>query len=271
MEGTDPEDWNLQHYLTIHRVTDQEVHLILEMNHAIVDGYSIGVLLGDLRQAYQGTLPQNPAPSYREFVNYVQQQPYDDSYAFWKDFLAEAEPCQFPLLGDQMELSDKQLRRESTQIQVPNIDIAQIRSFCQLHEVTPATIIQTAWAMVLKHYTGCRAPSFGVLSSGRDLPIDGVETIFGPLIGMLVCHVDLSDELQTVVDLTKSVQDRYLMSLSHQNVSLANIQNALGLDGDVALFDTGISFQKPNGNAGVGNSDEVQFVVEGGIDPSEVC
>lgn len=270
MEGTDPEDWNLQHYFTIHRVTDQEVHLILEMNHAIVDGYSIGVLLGDLRQAYQGTLPQNPAPSYRQFVDHVQQQPYDDSYAFWKDFLAEAEPCQFPLLGDQMELSDKELRRESTQIQVPNIDIAQIRSYCQLHEVTPATIIQTAWAMVLKHYTGCRAPSFGVLSSGRDLPIDGVESIFGPLIGMLVCHVDLSDERQTVVDLAKSVQDRYLMSLSHQNVSLANIQNALGLDGDVALFDTGISFQKPNGNAGVGDSDEVQFVVEGGIDPSEV-
>lgn len=270
LEGTDPEDWNLQHYLTIHRVTDQEVHLILEMNHAIVDGYSIGILLGDLRQGYQGTLPQNPAPSYREFVDHVQQQPYDDSYAFWKDFLAEAEPCQFPLLGDQMELSDKELRRESTQIQVPNIDIAQIRSYCQLHEVTPATIIQTAWAMVLKHYTGCRAPSFGVLSSGRDLPIDGVESIFGPLIGMLVCHVDLSDERQTVVDLTKSVQDRYLMSLSHQNVSLANIQNALGLDGDVALFDTGISFQKPNGNAGVGDCDEVQFVVEGGIDPSEV-
>jgi amino acid adenylation domain-containing protein len=271
MEGTDPEDWNLQHYLTIHRVTDQEFHLILEMNHAIVDGYSIGILLGDLRQAYQGTLPQIPAPSYREFVNYVQKQPYDDSYAFWKDFLSEAEPCQFPLLGDQMELSDKQLRRESTQIQVPNIDIAHIRSYCQVHEVTPATIIQTAWAMVLKHYTGCRAPSFGVLSSGRDLPIDGVETIFGPLIGMLVCHVDLSDETQTVVDLTKSVQDQYLMSLSHQNVSLANIQNALGLDGDVALFDTGISFQKPNGNAGVGDSDEVKFAVEGGVDPSEVC
>jgi hypothetical protein len=59
-----------------------------------------------------------------------------------------------------------------------------------------------------------------------------------------------------------------LASLPYQNVFLAALYNALGLDVDVALFDTVISFQKPNTQAAESSASDVGFTIEGGVDPS---
>ncbi len=71
---------------------------------------------------------------------------------------------------------------------VPGIDTKKIRQFCASHEVTTAAVIQTAWGLVLRQFTGLANPCFGILTSGRDMPIKDINDILGPMIGFIPCQ-----------------------------------------------------------------------------------
>jgi amino acid adenylation domain-containing protein/non-ribosomal peptide synthase protein (TIGR01720 family) len=271
----------VQHHLTIHVLSKYEAHLILEINHAIIDGHSTNMLARDLQAAYQGydLSVALHAPSYGNFTRFVDGQSQDDGIKFWTDKLTGVEPCNFPDLSSPAlndDLKDRQNgKQQGTTIRTPNVDTSAIRQFCKDQEITTATVVQLAWAMVLRWYTGSLNPSFGIVCSGRDLPIDGVDDIFGPLIGMLACRVPL-DGASTVADLLCRVHSSYLESLPYQTVSMAAVQNALGL-GSEALFNSVISFQKAGpateGQARLGHQtegDSVDVSIIGGYDPAEV-
>lgn len=269
----------LQHHLAIHVLVPGECHLVLEINHAIVDGYSTAVLAKDLQAAYRGSNMALPAPSYGEFVTFTDGQPQEDGVEYWSNRLAGAEPCHFPDLSSTGHHTNSEDNSEinhtdGTTIPVLGLNTAEIREFCKTQEITSAIIIQLAWAIVLRWYTGSLDPSFGILCSGRDLPIDGVDRIFGPLIGMLTCRVDLNDAA-SISEVLQGLQASYVESLPYQTVSLAAVHNALKL-GSEALFNSVISYQKAGGadqkedGSGDYRGDDVDVSFVGGHDPAEV-
>jgi non-ribosomal peptide synthase protein (TIGR01720 family) len=270
----------LQHHLAIHVLAPGECHLVLEINHAIVDGYSTAVLAKDLQASYKGSNMAAPAPSYGEFIAYTDGQPQEDGVKYWSDQLAGAEPCHFPDLSSSTayhtnsEDNSESNHTQGTTIPVLGLNTTEIREFCKTQEITSAIVVQLAWAIVLRWYTGSLDPSFGILCSGRDLPIDGVDRIFGPLIGMLTCQVGL-DDATSISEVLQGLQATYVESLPYQTVSLAAVHNALKL-GSEALFNSVISYQraggadqKEDGSRGYGGDDvDVSFI--GGHDPAEV-
>lgn len=225
----------LQHHLSISQISDQEANLLLTINHTILDAHSRNLLIHDLEAAYSSRLPASPA-SFHRFTDYVEQQSLDDGLQHWATYLHQVEPCQFPALKYTDSNSTTRDRL------VTRLNTTALRIFCESMEITPATLIEVVWALVLKQFTGSLTPCFGVISSGRDLPIDGVEEIFGPLVGMLTCRVPLKDET-TIRDVLNCVQDDMLKNMDHQTVPIASLHNKLGL-GTSALFNSVISLQK---------------------------
>ncbi|CAN9410040.1 unnamed protein product [Alternaria alternata] len=226
----------LPHHLSICCTEDEQVYLCLDINHAIMDAHSQGILLRDLQKAYNANLDPHGA-LFRDFASYTKKQSREEACRYWARYLDGVEPCHFPSIGESGEANDT-----SRTLEVPGIDASAIHAFCQFWEITPATIIQTAWALVLSRYTNSATPCFGNLSSGRDLPIDNVNDIFGPLIAMLPCRVHLHDQL-TVLEALRTVQRDYASSLRYQTFSLASMHRLLGL-GTSALFNTALSLQR---------------------------
>jgi hypothetical protein len=226
----------LPHHLSICCTEDEKVYLCLDINHAIMDAHSQGILLRDLQKAYNANLDPHGA-LFRDFASYTKKQSREEACRYWAKYLDGVEPCYFPSIGESGEANDT-----SRTLEVPGIDASAIHAFCQFWEITPATIIQTAWALVLSRYTNSATPCFGNLSSGRDLPIDNVNDIFGPLIAMLPCRVHLHDQL-TVLEALRTVQRDYASSLRYQTFSLASMHGLLGL-GTSALFNTALSLQR---------------------------
>ena len=225
----------LQHHLTISQLDERTAYLRIEMDHSIVDGFSTRMLLDDLRIAYSNG--HRPAGAYRDFVAYVLEQPFDAGLEFWSQHLADVEPCLFPVCARNNTSS-----ATIESVKVPHIDTEKIREFCSTSEVTAATIVQVAWALVLRKYAGTDTPCFGNLCSGRDVPVENADRIFGPLIGMVPCRVDFGKS-RSVLEALKKVHNDYLSSLPHQHFPLAEIHRALGL-GASALFNSGLSFQR---------------------------
>lgn len=254
----------LQHHLQVRRLSDRHFGLTISINHTIVDGHSMGILLSDFLTAYKGdgvALPEST--SYKAFVQCVEKRSLEEGVDYWTKYLAGVEPCFFPVSNEGGETPKKR-----TLIRVEGLDTPTIRAFCNKWEFTPAAVIQAAWSLVLGRYSRCPVPCFGVLSSGRDTPVDGISDIFGPTLGMLTCRVDINGG-RTVLDTLRQIQHDYTSGLPHQHVPLAAIHGALKL-GPSSLFNSAMSFQR-SFEPSDGPSSEISLTVKEGEDPTEVC
>ncbi|PYI01521.1 nonribosomal peptide synthase [Aspergillus sclerotiicarbonarius CBS 121057] len=229
------------HRFSINFTAEGRVFCRVDASHTIVDGVSKSLILRDLKRAYAESLDTRiGGAKYSEFVKYVAANDMSASVAFWKNQLAEVEPCYFPKLADAGAAPE--LKYAQVTLETP---VSALRDFCVSHSITLSNLLQTVWALVCRCYVGRDDVCFGYLASGRDAPIEGLVDMVGPTISVLICKA-LLDDSTIVKDALKTCQAEFLDSLSHQHCSLAEIQHALGLAG-MPLFNTGISFQTMTG------------------------
>lgn len=253
------------HCLTVCSTNQGKVFFRFDMDHKIVDGFSIGLLMKDLLFFYNhgshgsqlGTSPQ-----YREYVELVESKPRTKMIQHWKGYLEDAERTFFPTLTDRKREDIVGQHNASVYLGLP---ANEVHAFCRKHNMTLFSLLQTSWALVLKTFTGLDKVCFGYLSAGREAPINGIESIVGPTINMMICHLDLTSEKLTS-DVLGKCQSDFLGNIEHQFVSLADIHHALGISGD-ALFNTILSLQRSKDDEAVDGS--IRLTRVSGTDPTE--
>ncbi|CRG88172.1 Nonribosomal peptide synthetase 8 [Talaromyces islandicus] len=234
----------------------------IDIHHALFDATSVETLFRELSESYGDKITQS-APLYRNYISYLRAQQPAVALSYWKDFLQGVEPCDFPTINEQ---SNNQRETLSMEFEVPRYD--SIQSLSSRTNVTVATILQIAWAMVLSHYTGSEDVCFGFLSNGRDIAVPDVNNLIGPLINMLVCRIKLGPDTN-LKDIFDSAQDNFLNSLSHQHSSLAEIYHSLSLSGK-ALFNTSLSFVNETFGEDSKGQTAIEFTNVGGHGSTEV-
>ncbi|KAH8693923.1 putative nonribosomal peptide synthase [Talaromyces proteolyticus] len=233
-------DGKVAHQLTICHTSTGSVFFKLEVNHALIDGTSMAIILRDLKRAYSGKLlDHHPALAYSDYVSYLQEAKTQESVDFWKNHLEDIQPCHFPILDDGR---DQDAVLESVDVELPDLTRDRLAAFSDRYGLTVANVIQTAWALVLRAFTGTDSVCYGYLTSGRDAPLRGIEDSVGPYIHMLVCRQNF-DASSPALKALQIMQDEFLQGMSHQYVSLNELQNVLGLSGQ-KLFNTAMSFQR---------------------------
>ncbi|KAF7157754.1 hypothetical protein CNMCM6106_003737 [Aspergillus hiratsukae] len=228
------------HRLTVCATPTNEVLCKLEINHALIDEISAQIVLRDLARAYDGRLSEI-SNNFR-FVDYVgmlRGQATEAAGAYWTSYLKGVEPCLFPALNTSCE-DDASGSSMSFDLDLPMDSSWQ--AFCGTHGVTLANIFQVAWALVLRCYTGSNEVCFGYITSGRDMPLPGIDHAVGPFINMLVSRRLLRAEMSLLEVLQGSQMD-YTQALAHQHYALADIFHSMNLSGK-ALFNTGISLNR---------------------------
>ncbi|KAF2149248.1 acetyl-CoA synthetase-like protein [Myriangium duriaei CBS 260.36] len=233
----------------------------LDISHAVVDGASTMLLLRDFALAYEGTLDSADPPLYSNYIAYLQSRDNDADLLFWANHLKLTTPCHIPIMPPHGEFEDQ---HRIFKVDVPQVDI--LSSFCQAHGITLANLVCVAWSLVLKAYTGEDSICFGFLTNGRDIPVERVEGLVGPLINMLICTTKVEQQ-STPLSLVQAMQENLLSMLPHQHTSMTDIQHALNLDGQ-SLFNTVVSFQRFE-SAGDQNGVGLTFNPVDGQDPTE--
>jgi amino acid adenylation domain-containing protein/non-ribosomal peptide synthase protein (TIGR01720 family) len=252
------------HRLAICTTSSGAVFIRLDMNHAISDGASTSILLRDLTAAYHGHQISPPLSQYHDFVSFLLKQPEELHLDYWAKRLAEIEPC---LLPNSLQSSAPEKSIHFTQVALPR-SIAQVRTFCIQSGITLSTLLQTAWALVIRVYCNAEKVSFGYIVSGRDAPIDGIEDVIGPFLNLLICQVSVRPTSSSL-DILQELQDYFVESLPHQFTSLSDILHKLGL-GEQARFNTVFSFQRRAIGIISGSEGLIQFRRQRARDPTEV-
>lgn len=250
------------HQLTICESEDKQIFCKLELSHAICDGTSIPLLLQDLGKYYAKTDSQPEHDTiYREYILYLQQTSSETNTAFWNRYLENVEPCHLPPQSAGTK-SENTLQTLPLQLQ----NAAGLRKFCAQNDVTLSTALQLVWSIVLSTFSGSKNICFGYLTSGRDVPVDGIEESVGLFISMLVCRMDCRDD-RPIVEALAQIRDDHSQGIAHQGGSIAEMQHQLGLSGK-QLFNTAFTFQR-RPESDVEDKEGLQFEILEAHDPGE--
>ncbi|OOF99291.1 hypothetical protein ASPCADRAFT_163413 [Aspergillus carbonarius ITEM 5010] len=251
------------HQLSLVPSADGSVSCQLIIHHVLMDGGTGDLLIDELHQAYDGLLDGRPATSYSAYIGYLQQRG-DLADTYWMNYLSGASSCLFPSL-QATEHGDKQVAPHIASFTFPNGD--QLRSYCHDRDFTVSSLFQLAWGLVLRIYTGSDAVVFGCLSSGRDIPLQQVREIAGPLISILVCHLTLGDNVELLAALRDN-QVAYANGVDNQHYSMAEVMHSLDLSGQ-PLFNTAMSLQNEVPDQARGESSDIVIKDDGGSDSTE--
>ncbi|EZF27693.1 hypothetical protein H103_00368 [Trichophyton rubrum CBS 288.86] len=247
-----------------HRMTicedKEKIYFNLEINHTLIDGTSMGIILRDLRAAYSHGL--QPGPLYRDYVALSLNHPKETTLLFWSKYLEGTKPTFFPRLHD----GDSRMKELRTvNIPVSGSTMIDLQAFSRENGITMANIFQTVWAILLRVYTGESDVVFGYLSSGREIDGLDMENAVGAFITMLACRVN-ADDSSTLLSLAQNINEDFVNSLPYQRTSLGEMQHALGLASE-RLFNTILSLQRPMVQQNSTGHIAIQCL--GGSDPTE--
>lgn len=165
------------------------------VHHAFVDGFSASLLLDKVRRVTAG-LTVKPGPSFSQSVADLQQlrrsrkREGDDYWSEKTELLSSASS---QLLLPVMAESSAPSPSDEVVIDIKSLR-SGFKSFSKVANVTTATIFNAAWALVLSKYCDSATIKFGMILSGRDLPIDGVRDIVGPLMNTLPFCIKVDPE-----------------------------------------------------------------------------
>ncbi|KAF1951517.1 nonribosomal peptide synthase [Byssothecium circinans] len=232
----DYREFNTPHRFTVCKTKTNRVWVKLDMSHTILDGGSVPNLLNDLARAYGGKLTRSDAgPLFSDFIAHVLSSSRESDVNYWKTFLSGVEPCFLPALND-----GKPGPREAVSYEAHIAETANIQAFCKANGVTLSNVLQLVWALVLHYYVGTSDVSFGVVASGRDIPVKNIEEAAGCFVQMLISRLNFSDETP-LHQLLQTVQNDSMNARDHQSCSLAEVQHELQLP---SLFNTVFTFQR---------------------------
>lgn len=249
------------HRFTLCTTDDGKVLAKLELDHKIIDGYSLGVLIRDMALAYDEQLDFSPGPLYSDYIHHTQKQSNEDQMIHWKQYLQDVEPCVFPSLdGAGPEACHQHVTHVNLEMGTTEID-----AFCKSSNITLFALIQVSWGIVLRAFTGSDDVCFGYLSAGRDVSVRGIENLIGPVINMMVCRLQLGSQ-STLDRILEQCQDDFLRNIEFQHAALSDIQHALGISYQ-ALFNTILSLQKSKEDIALDGSIQPRLLA--GNDPTE--
>ena len=198
-------------------VTEEEqnnrnrLQLSITMHHALYDAWTVPLILKQFQKAYE-TRTCDESPSLGPFVNYLLQMPRVDSENFWKGDLAGLEISHFPH-APSSSYEVVQHNTVSHHLPLP---------CCRKLDTTLATAIQLAWGITISQYTNSWDVVFGLVVSGRDVPIRGIESMAGPTISTVPLRLRMQPD-STVADTLLAIQDRTAQRLPFAHYGLQNI------------------------------------------------
>ena len=116
-----------------------------------------------------------------------------------------------------------------------------LRAWARSCQLTPNTLVQAAWALLLGRYSGEEDVVFGITVSGRPPSLPGVEAMVGLFINTLPLRVDVRRG-QELLPWLRRLQERQLGLRQYEFSPLVEIQGWSEVPRGLPLFESFLVF-----------------------------
>ncbi|HEU4412266.1 MAG TPA: amino acid adenylation domain-containing protein, partial [Polyangiaceae bacterium] len=219
---------------------EREHLLVINLHHAVTDGWSGGILARELLVLYEGFAHGGPAelpPLPLQYADYAawQRERLAGPAAraeldYWRRTLAGVPPLELPLDRARGASASRQAGHEA--IALDHALSARLRAFAREAGATPFMVLATALKALLHRYSGQTDLALGTPVAGRSRP--ELEPLVGCFINSLVVRTDLSGD-PSFADALGRVRDVTLAALTHQEAPFEQVVDALSAPRDLGL------------------------------------
>ncbi len=216
-------------------------HLLWSHHHAILDGWSLPILLNELELPEEEWVQLTPPVTRAPFWKWLAAQRHPGRQRArsdaWRQRFAGMD--QATLVGAQLGQRNETTKNTRHKSHVNKDVYHGLRNFAQQSGVTVAALVQAAYGMVLASFTYQRDLAIGVVQSGRPPEVIGANDWVGMFMNTLPLRITVTPS-QPLNEWLAEIQDQILENQTAIADGLADIQAWVGLG---ALFDALIIFQ----------------------------
>jgi amino acid adenylation domain-containing protein len=246
--------------------------LLFQIHHSLYDGWSLDLIIQDLEDLLCGNDTMK-RPQYSEVVRYYNErgtasQRLDEEY--WAALLRDRPVTPLPNFNGQIveNTASHSVAGRST------VNLQSLIERSRQLQVSPQVWFQAAVTFISSLYTGSSDMVIGNVSSGRTIPVAGVEDIVGPCIASLPFRLRF-DRSTKVEDILRETQRLNLKSLEHCALPLREIAKVANVKGEARLFDVLFVWQQSLGLVSdvasfayvVDSADELEFAISFEFEP----
>jgi amino acid adenylation domain-containing protein len=210
------------------RLAPGEHAFALAAHHSVVDGWSMGVIVRELAEAYAarraGVAPDLPPPpvQYPDYARWQRDRMRGDGYqaglAYWQERLAGLPELELP--SDRRRPATVSYAGATLEIPLDPETYAGVQSAAKHLDAGPFMIVVAAFTAVLARWSGATDLAIGTAFTGRTRP--EVENTVGFFANMGVLRMDASGDpaFATLVDRARTT---CVDALSHQDVPFEQV------------------------------------------------
>lgn len=229
--------------LTLLTIGDDHHRLLWTHSHALIDGWSMAILVSEWLALYRheapSLAPPQPMRRYAEWL--AAQADQAGARAYWRKLLAGFESA--TVLPFQAEPAG------AAQSSAPEAELllgreltARLTDFARQHRTTLSTLFSAAWGLLLSRCAQTSDVVFGTIDSGRSAPVPGAESIVGLMIRAVPVRLQI-DENAGLDEILRQLQSQQYEREAATPLSLAEIQELSDLPRGEALFDSLLVFE----------------------------
>ena len=220
--------------------------LVWTFHHVLLDGRSFPLVLDEVFGQYDGDDGTDRVPAarrrpFRDFCTWLHGRDWATSEGFWRTRLAGfTAPTQLALPAP--DGPDAAAGHDEIRIDLPESDTDALTRFAEAIGVTPNTVVQGAWALLLHHYSRESDVVFGATRACRRGAIDDAEGMIGLLINTVPMRVTI-DRAMPLASWLAGLRDDWRALRDHELTPLALVQQWSEVPRGQSLFTTLVVYE----------------------------
>jgi amino acid adenylation domain-containing protein/non-ribosomal peptide synthase protein (TIGR01720 family) len=225
--------------------TGDEAHRTVWTHHQMMlDGWSVPLVFGEVAALYgaysTGTeAALGPVHPYRGYIAWLERRDPAESEDFWRGALGSfGAPTPF---GFDHPATPGVHGAAETVLRLPEAQTDSLRRMTRQHGITPNTLVQGAWALLLSRFGGEDDVVFGSTVSGRPPELEGVDRVVGLFINTLPVRVRAAPGA-AVVPWLHELQETNAAVREHAYVPITRVQRWSGVPAGQPLFESVVVF-----------------------------
>lgn len=229
--------------ITLIKYDSYQYKIIWSFHHIILDGWSLPMLMDDFIKTYTNLkngieIVKDPVMQYGKYIKWLNEQNKNTVLKIWKEYLAGIE--QKTVMCPKMKSTTLEYRRCVSKFRLESKSTDKLEEMARLNETTLSVVFNALWGTLLLKYNNSNNVSFGVVSSGREIALPGIEQMVGLAINTIPLCIKYNQYI-TFIDILMSVKKDMVANIENSFVGLNNILQCSEVEGE--LFDSIVAFE----------------------------
>ncbi len=213
--------------ISVFKTGDKEYKVIWSFHHIIMDGWCLGIIMQELFQIYYSLKNNEPimlnsVKPYMSFIKWLGEQDEEEALSYWTKYLEDYDGRVTIPKYTKIDEVDDYIQKE-LEFKIDEELSEKLKSIAVSNGTTVSVIFQAIWGILLQKYNSIDDVVFGLVVSGRQADITGIQDIVGLFINTIPVRIKC-EKGTTFSGLLRQVQESALISGRYGYVQLGEIQ-----------------------------------------------